>query len=87
MGFDINFDAAAQLEQNGTTSPVPAPDAMRAYARPEVLNRLLTIIDSRREADPEISHSARLLSKGTKRVVQKLGEEAVECLLELTAGS
>ncbi|HEY0183346.1 MAG TPA: phosphoribosyl-ATP diphosphatase [Rhodopila sp.] len=52
-----------------------------------MLDRLWAIIDSRRDADPEISHSARLLSRGTQRIAQKLGEEAVECLLELTAGN
>ncbi len=52
-----------------------------------MLNRLWTIIDSRRRADAEVSHSARLLAKGKQRVAQKLGEEAVECILELTAGN
>jgi phosphoribosyl-ATP pyrophosphohydrolase len=52
-----------------------------------VLNRLWAIIESRRSANPEISHSARLLSKGTQRVAQKLGEESVECLLELIGGN
>jgi phosphoribosyl-ATP pyrophosphohydrolase len=61
--------------------------ALQARASPDVLNRLWTIIDSRRRADTEVSHSARLLSKGTQRIAQKLGEEAVECLLELTAGN
>ncbi len=52
-----------------------------------MLNRLWTIIDSRRGADPELSHSARLLSKGAQRVAQKFGEEVIECIVELSTGN
>ena len=52
-----------------------------------MLNRLWTIIESRKSADPDVSHSARLLAKGKPRVAQKLGEEAVECLIEVMAGN
>jgi phosphoribosyl-ATP pyrophosphohydrolase len=56
-------------------------------ANPEVLNRLWAIIDNRKHADPSASHSARLLAKGTPQVVQKLGEELIECLIEAMAGN
>ncbi len=36
---------------------------------------------------PAVSHSARLLSRGTAKVAQKFGEEAVECLIEAVAGN
>jgi phosphoribosyl-ATP pyrophosphohydrolase len=52
-----------------------------------VLDRLAAVIETRRHADPEISHSARLLSRGTAKVAQKFGEEAVECLIEAVAGN
>jgi phosphoribosyl-ATP pyrophosphohydrolase len=52
-----------------------------------VLDRLFTVIESRRDADPVISHSARLLSRGAAKVAQKFGEEAVECLIEAVAGN
>ena len=45
------------------------------------------LIESRKGADPELSHSARLLARGTPRVAQKLGEEAIECIIEALAGS
>jgi phosphoribosyl-ATP pyrophosphohydrolase len=51
-----------------------------------VLDRLWGTILSRRDADPEVSHSARLLSRGTAKVAQKFGEEAVECLIEAVSG-
>ncbi|MCW3474625.1 phosphoribosyl-ATP diphosphatase [Limobrevibacterium gyesilva] len=52
-----------------------------------VLDRLWAVVSSRREADPAISHSARLLQRGTAKIAQKFGEEAVECLIEATLGN
>ena len=52
-----------------------------------VLDRLWRTIESRRLAgDVETSHSARLLARGTAKVAQKLGEEAVECVIEAAQG-
>ncbi len=56
-------------------------------ATAEVLDRLFEAVTSRRDADPTISHSARLLSRGTAKVAQKFGEEAVECLIEAVGGN
>ncbi len=52
-----------------------------------VLDRLWQVVLSRRDADPERSHSARLLARGTAKVAQKFGEEAVECVIEAVAGN
>ncbi len=52
-----------------------------------VLDRLFEVVTERRDADPNISHSARLLSRGTAKVAQKFGEEAVECLIEAVSGN
>jgi phosphoribosyl-ATP pyrophosphohydrolase len=64
--------------------------AMQVHVPPEtgavVLDRLWTVVMNRRDADPTISHSARLLSRGTAKVAQKFGEEAVECLIEAVRG-
>ena len=56
-------------------------------ASPAVLDRLWSVVSSRRDVDPSVSHSARLLSRGTAKVAQKFGEEAVECLIEATLGN
>ncbi|MDB5368796.1 MAG: phosphoribosyl-ATP diphosphatase [Roseomonas sp.] len=54
----------------------------------DVLDRLWNTIEGRRVAgDATISHSARLLARGTAKVAQKLGEEAVECVIEATQGN
>ena len=60
---------------------VPASDGQSA----EVIDRLWTTVLSRRSADPAKSHSAGLLARGTAKVAQKFGEEAVECLIEAVA--
>lgn len=52
-----------------------------------VLDRLWSVVMGRRDADPAVSHSARLLSRGTAKVAQKFGEEAVECLIEAASGT
>jgi len=62
---------------------LPPPGAASA----EVLDRLWSVVVTRRAADPAVSHSARLLSRGTAKVAQNFGEEAVECLIEAVAGN
>ena len=52
-----------------------------------VLDRIWSVVVNRRAADPNLSHSARLLSRGTAKIAQKFGEEAVECLIEATRGN
>lgn len=46
------------------------------------LDRLWQVIQSRRGADPHTSYTARLLSRGRAKIAQKLGEEAVEAVIE-----
>jgi len=57
--------------------PMPGPDGV-------ILDRLWATVMSRRGADPDVSHSARLLARGTAKVAQKFGEEAVEAVIEAT---
>jgi phosphoribosyl-ATP pyrophosphohydrolase len=53
-----------------------------------ILDRLWQVVEGRRQAgDAAMSHSARLLSRGTAKVAQKLGEEAVECVIEAATGN
>ncbi len=63
-----------------------APPPLAIGASSAVLDRLFDVIESRRDADPTLSHSARLLSRGTGKIAQKFGEEAIECLIEAVAG-
>ena len=43
---------------------------------------LQKLIAGRKEADPESSYTAQLFAKGTDKVAQKVGEEAVELVIE-----
>jgi phosphoribosyl-ATP pyrophosphohydrolase len=66
---------------------VRQPPPVSVGAAASVLDRLWTVVMSRRDADPAVSHSARLLSRGMTKVAQKFGEEAVECLIEAVTGN
>jgi phosphoribosyl-ATP pyrophosphohydrolase len=76
--------AAAFLPVEPLARPAPP---LAIGAGPAVLDRLWAVVESRRNADPATSHSARLLSRGMGKVAQKFGEEAVECLIEAVAGN
>ena len=56
-------------------------DMTHAY---EFLAQLEMIVASRKEASPETSYTAKLFAKGTQRIAQKVGEEAVETALAAT---
>jgi len=51
-----------------------------------ILDRLYATIVSRRGADPATSYTAKLMSEGTNRIAQKLGEEAVETVIAAASG-
>ena len=51
-----------------------------------ILDRLHRVIESRRDADPANSHTAKLLRKGPARAAKKVGEEAVEVVIEAVRG-
>jgi phosphoribosyl-ATP pyrophosphohydrolase len=51
-----------------------------------VLEELYRVILSRRGGDPMQSNTAKLFAKGKKKIAQKLGEEAVEALIEGVRG-
>jgi phosphoribosyl-ATP pyrophosphohydrolase len=75
---------AAALAANGEQTARPP---LAHGAGGAVLDRLWDVVMSRRDADPAVSHSARLLSRGTAKVAQKFGEEAIECLIEAAIGN
>ena len=52
-----------------------------------VLDQLYRVIESRRGADRKSSRTAKLFHKGPRKIAQKLGEEAVETVIEGVAGT
>jgi phosphoribosyl-ATP pyrophosphohydrolase len=75
-----------QTEIEGVDLPRP-PGPLALSPGAMVLDRLYDVVMDRRTADPAVSHSARLLSRGLEKVAQKFGEEAIECLIEGAAGN
>lgn len=51
-----------------------------------ILDGLYKIILQRRDADPAVSHTAALYKRGTEKIAEKVGEEAVEMIIEAVKG-
>lgn len=74
-----------RMEEARVLTPFAAP---ASAAQASVLDDLWQVVEARRASgDVQHSHSARLLSRGTAKVAQKLGEEAVECVIEAATGN
>ena len=52
----------------------------------QILDELYAVIESRKGADPSTSRTAQLFHKGVAKIAQKVGEEAVETLIEGVKG-
>jgi len=50
------------------------------------LDELYRVILSRKDGDPDSSHTAKLFARGIGKIAQKTGEEAVEVVIEGVAG-
>lgn len=76
---EARLPKAVQRAETAHLQPLTLPTEGDAA----VLERLHATIEARRgEGQIHASHSARLLSRGTAKVAQKLGEEAVELVIE-----
>ncbi|MBL8629922.1 MAG: phosphoribosyl-ATP diphosphatase [Rhodospirillaceae bacterium] len=53
----------------------------------KILTDLYDVVESRKLADPETSYTARLFGKGTQKIAQKMGEEAVEAVIAAVSES
>src|SRR5216684_3741402 len=61
-------------------------DGVSADQLGEAMERLWRVIESRRGADPDTSYTAKLFARGTAKIAQKFGEEAVEAVIEGVKG-
>ena len=52
----------------------------------DILQRLTETLEARKQASPESSYVARLLSKGEDAILKKIGEEATELILAAKGG-
>lgn len=55
-------------------------------ARTDTLRRLEATIAQRMSASPDTSYVAKLYSKGTSKIAQKVGEEATEVVIAAMTG-
>jgi len=51
----------------------------------KTLNELRELIDDRKDKNPDTSYVAKLFNKGTKKLAEKVGEEAVETVIAAVA--
>src|SRR4051812_42056423 len=52
----------------------------------DILERLATLIESRKQGDPATSYVARLLHRGNDAILKKIGEEATETVMAAKDG-
>lgn len=52
----------------------------------DILNQLYQVLEARKGAKPESSYVASLYNKGTAKIAEKVGEEAVEAIIEAVRG-
>ncbi len=52
----------------------------------DILNKLATVLEARRQADPESSYVAGLYAKGLDAIVKKIDEEAAETVIAAKSG-
>jgi len=71
---------ASDTPQQGTDT------LQRAATESHVLDRLAAVIASRHGGDPDSSYTAKLFHQGPEKISKKLGEEAVEAVIEGVKG-
>jgi len=52
----------------------------------DILLRLMDVLASRKEADPDSSYVAGLYARGLDSILQKIGEESVETIIAAKSG-
>lgn len=82
--LDCDGDALLiQAEPAGPVCHTGADTCWQERNRPlRFLNELEYVIRERRMAGPDSSYTARLLAEGTAKIAQKVGEEAIETVIE-----
>jgi phosphoribosyl-ATP pyrophosphohydrolase/phosphoribosyl-AMP cyclohydrolase len=86
QGGTVDCDGDTLLIQATPTGPVCHTGAdtcwNQANTSDNFLEELEGIIESRKSAHPDTSYVARMMAKGINKIAQKVGEEAVELVIE-----
>lgn len=80
---NISERASSVLRTTSPPSEVPPAEATQPL---DAMQRLYSTVLSRKGADPSSSWTAKLFSKGRAKIAQKVGEEAVEVVIDATSG-
>lgn len=51
-----------------------------------ILQELFTVLEARKSSSPDESYVSSLYAKGTAKIAEKVGEEAVETIIEAVKG-
>ncbi len=85
MSLDCDKDAILILARpDGPTCHTGSQSCFGEGAQYSFLRKLGKIIEHKKNQDPKGSYTASLWQKGIKKIAQKVGEEAVETILEAT---
>jgi len=52
----------------------------------DIIERLMTVLESRKDAEPETSYVASLYHKGLDSILKKIGEESTETIIAAKSG-
>ena len=52
----------------------------------DIIERLMAVLESRKDADPEASYVASLYHKGLDSILKKIGEESTETIIAAKSG-
>lgn len=55
-------------------------------SKDQILQDVFAVIEARKGSDPKESYVASLYAKGTAKIAEKVGEEAVEAVIEAVKG-
>ena len=87
----LDCDGDTLLIKATPTGPVCHTGADTCFKESNQLSNFLLkleeIINDRKSASPEKSYTAKLFNKGISKIAQKVGEEAVEVVIEAIAGN
>lgn len=80
-----NVAARASSVLRSTAPPAEVAPLQPAFPQ-DAMQRLYSTVRSRKGADPSSSWTAKLFAKGRGKIAQKVGEEAVEVVIDATSG-
>lgn len=90
VSMDKDCDADTLLLRVNPIGPTCHRGTTACFDTPEdegFIRRLAEIVKKRHEEMPEGSYTTRLFIKGVKKIAQKVGEEAVESVVEAVDGN